>query len=462
MGAVERHAVVTTVKPVRFDEAWRRAQAWAHQRLAGCLGQTVLVRDVFGRVRVVLDDRGGTSDLPTEEQCLELAQEFVAELQHYAPKEARDVFLRASQMFAPQDLFASADILPATGAAGVAGLRTLERLLVGADWLRPPVQSESRVPRLTLHGIKGGVGRSTAAAVLAWRLAAERGRPRRVLVVDLDLESPGVGTTLLRHEAQPDFGVVDWLVEDAVGQAGRDLVDSMWAHSELAQGAGAIIVVPAVGRAREGYAFMPKLGRAYNDVVRRDGLAQVPTVATFPERVATLLQHLEELHEPDLVILDSRAGLHDIAAMAITRLGATSLLFAVDTPQTWDAYRLLFESWREHPERALAFRERLKVVAALTPETHTSTYLDALRDHAYDLFQATLYEDAAANDTAAFNFDLADDAAPHTPLRIHWARTFQQFDPVRTPDALTQEQLSSGFGDFVSGVHELVFGEGLP
>ncbi len=451
---------MTSGEIVRFDEAWRRAQGWARQQLAQCLSHVVLVRDLYGRVRIALDDRGDTSGMPSDETTTTLAQDFVARLGRFAP-EAGSVFLRASQMFAPDEVFASADTLSAD--VSQPALRVLERLLVGADWLRTPsARPEGSVPRLTLHGIKGGVGRSTAASVLAWRLAASGEQGKRILMIDLDLESPGIGSTLLESEARPDFGVVDWLIEQAVGQADADLLREMCAPSPLAQGRGEILVVPAVGRESDGYAYLQKLGRAYNEIAQREARTGIATMHAFGDRIAELLAQLEAEHRPDLTIVDSRAGLHDIAAIAVTRLQATSLLFAIDTPQTWDAYHLLFDAWREQPERVRAFRDRLKVVAALTPETHTADYLEALRDRAYELFQTTLYEEARAEDADAFNFDPTDEDAPHSPLRIHWQRSLQQFDPVRQPGSVTDEQLRAGFGDFVNGVHQLVFGEGLP
>ncbi|MCP9962042.1 hypothetical protein LUX05_12840 [Streptomyces somaliensis] len=60
------------------------------------------------------------------------------------------------------------------------------------------------------------MGRTTATAVLARRLADEG---RIVLVVDLDLESPGVGPLLLAGGTPCTHGVVDHLVESALGNA---------------------------------------------------------------------------------------------------------------------------------------------------------------------------------------------------------------------------------------------------
>src|SRR5690606_25958994 len=84
----------------------------------------------------------------------------------------------------------------------------------GRDWLWLESRAEEeRAKRIVFHGLKGGVGRSTALAVLAQSLAKDG---FRVLVVDLDVESPGANAVLLGRGLGPPYGVVDWLVEDAV------------------------------------------------------------------------------------------------------------------------------------------------------------------------------------------------------------------------------------------------------
>jgi len=90
----------------------------------------------------------------------------------------------------------------------------LDRQIIGQDWMRAPLQRETENPRVTFFGIKGGVGRSTALAIWAWQLARQG---KKVLILDLDLESPGVSSTLLPADYLPDYGIVDWFVEDGVG-----------------------------------------------------------------------------------------------------------------------------------------------------------------------------------------------------------------------------------------------------
>ena len=96
---------------------------------------------------------------------------------------------------------------------------------LGRDWIpRDSGGEKNNLPTIAFFGAKGGVGRSTALSVVARRLA-EKGE--RVMVLDLDLESPGVSSLLLPLEARTRFGVVDWLVESGVGQADGDLLLAM-------------------------------------------------------------------------------------------------------------------------------------------------------------------------------------------------------------------------------------------
>ncbi|MEE8525689.1 MAG: AAA family ATPase [Thermoanaerobaculia bacterium] len=443
---------------IRFDEAWDRANDFVRRHRELCRPETVLVRDLYGKIRLALDDREmpdretRAPDAPRREK---LAAELHAKLGAWSPG-AGSILLLASRLFVPAEIFGTADALRANPEKlEEHDYKILDRSIIGADWLRQPFAPpppERR--RLTLFGIKGGVGRSTAAVVLAWRLAQ---RGHRTLVVDLDLESPGVGTTLLPADRAPDFGLVDWLVEDAVGQADAALLEAMVAPSPLGDGGSELWVVPAGGRSRDDYSYLPKLARAYAEL----GAGDEERVRPFGERLHDLICRLEEELRPEVVLLDSRAGLHDIAALSVTRMRATSLLFAVDSPQTWHAYRALFEVWRAHFDRAQGFRDNLKMVAAQIPETETRSYLESFRQQAYDLFLENLYEETPPGEMEEFNFAPNDADAPHVPLRIHWSRTFQQFDPVGQPEAITPQQITAAFGDFLRGVGFLLFDEDL-
>ena len=354
----------------------------------------ILIRDLLGRIRIVLR---GEEDAYCSAEPKKMADALSEALGAYAYSPENQVIFSADLMEA--DRLFDSDERQLLHEEDACRLWLIDRQLMGLDWSRAPFESTSPTRRVTFFGIKGGVGRSTALVVWAWKLAKTG---KNVLVMDLDLESPGISSTLLPQPFLPDYGIVDWFVEDAVGQ-GEAVTRAMIANSPLARDlAGRIRVVPAYGR--ESGDYLPKLARAYMEHTGAD-----PTI--WGLRLLRLVERMESLEQPDVVFLDSRAGLHDIAAVTVTRMGADVFLFAVDSAQTWTAYGFLFRHWWQHFQGA-AFRSHLQMVASMVPETGRDEYLNRFREHSWDLFREHLYDEAAPNDTDAFSFDVADEEAP--------------------------------------------------
>jgi len=300
--------------------------------------------------------------------------------------------------------------------------------------------------------MKGGVGRSTTATVLSWHLARKEkstGGGHRVLVFDLDLESPGVGATML-GPSLPKFGIVDWFVEDALGEGGKVLAD-MVAESPLQDGtSGRIAVVPAFGTETQDY--LAKLGRAY---LERGPRGREP----WPERLKRLVTELEVQETPDVVLLDSRTGLHDTSAAAVMAMGADTLLFAADTRQTWAAYEFLFQHWKHHPN-VRAFRTRLWMLGSMVPRKDTQTYVEGLRDQAYDLFLESVYDKVPANQAPppdAVDFAATAEEGNHFPRAILWDEGLTTFDPLQQwQDAPVQ----ASYGAFLDWFDKVLLNQG--
>ena len=274
-----------------------------------------------------------------------------------------------------------------------------------------------RAIRYTLYSVRGGVGRSTTAAVLAWRLAH---RGEDVLVVDLDLDSPGLGAALFGEPVRPDFGVTDWFVEELVGQGDRVLPEMVGSPAWAGELPGNVWIAPAHGRAPG--EFLAKLGRVYMDT------EEDPWIA----RLRRLLDGLEARLKPTVVLLDSRSGFHDSAA-AVTNLGVEILLFGLDSPATWAGYRALFEHWR-----ALGLsgriRERLSFVSGLTPRTDADHYLARFLENLGDLFRPRLDDTLAGGaDTGAHAIGngVPARAAPPDPMVIYRDRGLATGSPLR-------------------------------
>ncbi|MDZ7854175.1 MAG: AAA family ATPase [Halomonas sp.] len=420
---------------VLFHNALQRAEELTLRWRNKLPDEITLVRDLRGRIRPVLRGRRDQIDTTALDGYSRALSESLGRY-GFPPQRA---LLFEDELAEPDAVLAERRQLGDEPESE--GLYLLDRQVIGQDWMRDSLARITTNPRVTFYGIKGGVGRSTALVNWAWHLA-EQGK--RVLVFDLDLESPGVSSTLLPEQHRPDFGIVDWFVEDGVGQA--DIIEpELVGISPLAQElAGEVMVVPAYGSKTGGY--LPKLARCYAEFSGSQPMS-------WAERLNRLVEVLERHHAPDLVILDSRAGLHDIAAVLVTRMDADTLLFGIDSTQTWAGYRMLFEHWNRHPN-VEAFRHRLQVVASLVPETGRDEYLRRFREHAWDVFRDQLYDQAEPDDLEAFSFDLHDEAAPHAPWPIFWHRALQEFDPAKGGiDARTAQE---SLGRFMEAVDQWV------
>lgn len=419
---------------VSFDDVWHRVQKvlGEGEGLPDDVRPLYLVRDLFGKVRISVPDTAKADDAGGQALQSLAVRLYEALAPHcYPPQEA--------VLFVSQPLL---DSLKQTAKEfdGFPGIYRADRLMTGGDWWTVSgAQNNSGAKRCTLFAVKGGVGRSTTGAVLAWHLAR---RGERVLVMDLDLESPGLSSALLEPERRPQFGVTDWFVEDLVGQGDHVVGDMLAAPAWVQEFEGDVRVVPAHGAAPGDY--LAKLGRVYMDKM------DVP----WTKRLEGLLSNLETIFRPTFVLLESRSGLHDIAAATVTDLDAEVLLFAIDSESTWTDYEILFRHWNAQG-LAERIRERLSVVSALTPVTDREAYLRRFRPRAWDLFREYLYDElGVTNNSDDFSFDLDETDAPHNPMEIDWAVGFAAGGSLRGLDETT---VSSGYARFLKAFEERVY-----
>ena len=340
----------------------------------------------------------------------------------------------------------------------------VDRRIVGQDWASGWREALPNVPPvLAFHSIKGGVGRSSAVAVLA---AHQAGRGRNVLVVDLDLEAPGIGSLLMAREDLPQLGVLDWLVETSLRpEAETELVQRCVGQSQLTRGRGAVDVLPALGRSagEAPWTVVPKLGRGFID---HPGLGH-----SHLERVRRLvaLTCNEGIRRYDVVLVDARAGLAESSAAALLGLDAEVLCFGVDGPVTQDGYRFLFsylagldDAPGEHDPADRDWRSRFRMVHA-----KARAGADARRaflERMYEVFVDAVYDADDAADAGAerprvadaFSFDYDDEDAPHWAWPVAFDLALAEFDPRTHPDQLTSEFVDRAFGSFLTRADQLI------
>jgi cellulose biosynthesis protein BcsQ len=444
---------------IRFDEVIPATIEILNTYVARCSFETTMVRDSFGALTVVLPDDALTGAGVWNNLALQLHQALGV----YSPGEGQ-VLLRQKDLIDASDIFESPDRVHL---ADLPNTWLVDRLQTNQDWLREPFVQRPPIRTAVAFSIKGGVGRTTAFALWAWSLARAG---KSVLLVDLDLEAPGVAGLLLSKDRMPDYGLVDWLIEALNGQADEALLRDCLVDCALASNTpGRIQVLPAFGtKTRE---YVNKLGRVY-----------MPTFAPgtgkfigLAERLLLLLEQLSNLsNRPDLVMLDSRAGLHDIGSAAVTRLGAETFMFARDDYQSWQAYAHLFEQLSHSRSVAVGMNDddlrwRLKMVGAQVDTTESAKL--RFTEASYSVWSDKLYDEGTTpNEEIELKalskpipqvFDLKDDSAPHFPLFVQFDSRVKGFDLVNPENRPDWNVIETAFGGFFAGAAARTFQNGV-
>ncbi|MBI4862972.1 MAG: hypothetical protein HY815_22320 [Candidatus Riflebacteria bacterium] len=190
---------------------------------------------------------------------------------------------------------------------------------------------------------------------------------------------------------------------------------------------------------------MSKLSRAMIE-----GLADARL--SLADKIGSMLAELESRSRYDLVLIDARAGLAELAAGPLLTLGANALIFGTAQPQTLDGLRFLFA----HLSSLVAEEQRspwqaLKMVHAKAPLTDST---ESFKDQLWELFADFLYEEQEGIE--GFNFDADDPAAPHCPIVIPLDTAFADWNPTEKPGKIVEAYYTRTFQGLLRYVDELL------
>ena len=432
-----------------------------HESLGRLVAEAEAAGVLFDDATVVL--RGGEGRLTLARKSLPDVKGLTATLQRTLGGYASNPPVIDGRMAAALVTDSAAVAVSVALPDGPRTVRLVDRRFVGADWMMSPAPVlETGPPRLVFSSLKGGVGRSTALEVLAADLARNG---LKVLAIDLDLEAPGIGSMLLdasddpMQERRPDYGVLDYLVENGLGGiAEEDLFDFI-GFSPFVE--GSVEVVPVVGRVTDEHpeTMLAKLSRAHVEDAGSSG------PVSLARQVSEMVDRFAARAKFDAVLIDGRAGLAESAAPALLALGAEILFFGTDQPQTFRGYRYLFahllHCFGDDLGGYRAWREHLSFVQAKAPSSAQQRI--PFRERLHTLCAEFLYdsESLAADGSvqvADFNFGVGDTGRgiPHDASYIAFHPDYAAFDPVAERTALDPDVYRGPFGAFLERAWDLL------
>lgn len=178
-------------------------------------------------------------------------------------------------------------------------------ILMAPEPIEPAPLDENTNKRpfvVTFYSFKGGVGRSTALAFVATILAS---RNHRVVMIDFDLEAPGL--SFLFPSDQNDTtapGVLDYLYQRyAIPDADEPKIDKCIRQIDIST-RGELYLVPA----------------GLNDENYIHRLADLNVRSMYHQDINPLHQLLNDVKDyldPDIILIDARTGLTEMGAVAL-------------------------------------------------------------------------------------------------------------------------------------------------
>lgn len=403
--------------------------------------EVTVVRDVEGRIRLIVGTgNAATAPLPDEPVQRSIEGALRARLgawlaptpvwvddtpsppKKWTPeKRARDLALKLAHRYRT----------PASWQSSTGDPRwyLLERHAAKRAWVGdvqplPPwpvdvVDAGQRPPVVTFFSHKGGVGRSTALVATALHLARAN---QRVAVVDLDIEAPGLSSLLLASE--PTSGTLDFLVEASVvaGTKVRD-VSALVADTALVGSGPGLQVVPA-----------GPLDAAFLEMLARIDLQDAAASGGLADRMRALFADLDASLGPlDFILVDARAGLHEVAGLMLAGLSHGAVVVGTNSPQSWmgvrQVARLLSAPYVRDGKDPRPF---LLVHGMAPPATDASYEPETSR------FRTKAYDELADNYYPANSIPGEQEKdRPHWPIVLPWTSDLRGGGGLLTPPVVS-------------------------
>jgi MinD-like ATPase involved in chromosome partitioning or flagellar assembly len=280
------------------------------------------------------------------------------------------------------------------------------------------------------------VGRTTALVSCAWQLAAAG---KRVCIIDLDLEAPGLASLL---NVQTGRGVLDFLV-DFIATGSSSLKDCHASAAVMGDDAVNVDVIPA---GKIDLMYLEKLARLDFVGAQTFGDQRSPV----QKAMEALLGKVHGELGPEYILLDSRAGLHDLAGLSLHGLAHVDVIVARASEQSYAGVDLTLQAIgiRKDVEKLLTV-----ILHSFAPPDEESSIgkqeREAFRNRIYSHFVTNIYSKLTDDDP-----QMEDTTAPHSPVVIAQNQHLERFASISSPK--TKEALFGGdFVELLSRIEEL-------
>lgn len=307
----------------------------------GDLASVTILRDARGKIRLFLECKAGVAEAAFKGLLPALDHILTAQLGSYWGKK---IYENSGNLNALEaELFNRVNAERKTDETESGGLNwyMIEKSVAKKAWIecsgsQKPVWKFEDACRnvhpkvVTFYSFKGGMGRTTSMAAVMLCLASQG---KNVLAIDTDIEAPGLASLFLQDTAIRK-GTIDYLLEKAIGEqpAMSDYICPVTDATLMDGFAGQIYMIPA-GKQDDHY--LEKLSRIdcqeIKDGKLKSGLESLLNCAVDELKAGSITI--------DYILLDARAGFHDLGGIVTTQIPHGVVLFGKDSKQSWNGLK---------------------------------------------------------------------------------------------------------------------------
>jgi cellulose biosynthesis protein BcsQ len=294
-------------------------------------------------------------------------------------------------------------------------VKIIERIFEGQSWLQSIDSPILKAPPyiISFYSFKGGVGRTTAAAMTGLKLAREG---KRVCLIDMDLEAPG-----LSHFApeKTPAGIIDYLLEQPLFKDEPLEMDDYLVRlldQKVENRGGELWLLPVGDLENGAQHYLVKLGRLDFQAMVKQGTESA---------LNRLFIDLQAYKNFDYFIVDSRTGITDIGGLAINSLSHLNVMLFNLGEQNVQGMHFVLQHFAPILQHQNLTQEeiasRLLFVFSPVPfggdEQENKMLENDLRETAYEVTKKYIYERFWAQGTSFPSVE--DDETPFDPVPHH-------------------------------------------
>jgi MinD-like ATPase involved in chromosome partitioning or flagellar assembly len=207
---------------------------------------------------------------------------------------------------------------------------------------------------ITFYSFKGGVGRTMALVNVAAQLAK---MGRKVLMVDFDLEAPGLETFESLRPPQPHPGLVEYVTEYVRTKRSPDVREYIYSAGTGGKKSGQLWVMPAGRRDRDYHLALTRLDW-------RKLYEECEGFLFFED----LKAQWEQEYKPDYVLIDSRTGHSDVKGICTRQLPDAVVMLFIPNEQNLVGLRAVCREIQHERKHGLEKDIRIHLVPSNVPD----------------------------------------------------------------------------------------------